>query len=724
MSEENKTATESSLIRLAREAGILSEYTDIEGTEHITGPELSGAILSAIGLAGNPEDVLLRERTRKLRNVLPAVIITGQRDLHFEFSLPEQARMDNVQFQLELEGGLGLGLRAAVELKNQDWVDSIRYNVYSAVVPDDFPPGTHTLRLVTSAGVLASASVIVCPERCYIHPEIDEGARWNGIWLQLYALRSSRNWGVGELADLAELARITGPAGIRVLGLSPLHTPFFGRPDMRSPYSPSSRLFKNPMFISIWKLQEFQASQEAQDLARSDEFLEYLSQTRRESRIDYASLFIWKFRFFEVLFHYFLSVCTDLYENPGAESITYVNQGLDFLRYMEEGGESLLRQATFDALEEKFMRSFDKPAGFHGWPEEYWDPSGNAVVEFQRLHMKRVLYFVYLQYLFDRQFAEVQDECLDRGVRLYVDLAVGSHPGGAEVWSRQSAYVAAASVGAPPDPFAPQGQDWGLLPLNPLLLKEQRYAPFIEILERNLPDGGIARLDHVMALYRLYFVTQTPAGRRGAYVRYPFQDLLRLLALVSQQKNCMIIGEDLGTVPDDFRAALSRSELFSWKIAFFEREGKAFRDPATYPVRSVATLNTHDLPTLRGWKSGKDIQAREELGFLSAEEASEMRADRALEVSLALDLAFGPREAQNFVPASDDELYARLYEKLLSSSSGIRLVSLYDLFEEENQPNLPGTVDEYPSWGTRNTCRIEDLVTRPLFKRLWIRSES
>lgn len=713
----------SSLEKLAQSAGVISHFTDIDGNLHVTEDTLTEAILSALGLGGDPDFVLEQERTRKLRAVLLPVIITGPRDLVFEFTLPEQAKPENLQFQLVLEGGLGLGLRPAIELLGQEWVDSIRYNRYSALVPDDFPPGEHSLKLVTSAGVLAESRVIVCPDRCYIHPEIDEGARWNGIWLQIYALRSARNWGVGELGDLSELARITGPAGIRVLGLSPLHAPFFGRPDMRSPYAPSSRLFKNPMFISIWRLREFQASQEAQDLARSDEFLEYLSQTRRESRIDYASLYIWKLRFFEVLYHYFLSVCTDLYENPGAEEITYINQGMDFLRYMEEGGESLLRQATFDALEEKFTRGFDRPAGFHGWPEEYRDPAGQAVVEFQRLHQKRVLFFIYLQYLFDRQFQEVQDECLNSGVRLYADLAVGSHPGGAEVWSRQSAYVPLASVGAPPDPFAPQGQDWGLLPLNPRTLAESRYAPFIEILEKNLPEGGIARIDHVMALYRLYFVVESAGGRDGAYVKYPFRDLLRLLALVSQQKNCMIIGEDLGTVPDDFRAALSSAEVFSWKIAFFEKDGRVFRDPATYPARSVATLNTHDLPTLRGWKSGRDIQTREELGFISADEAGIMRADRALEVSLALEFAFGLPAENESVPSSDDELFAALYERLMLSSSGIRLVSLYDLFEEEHQPNLPGTIDEYPSWAMRNTARIEDLVGKPLFARLWIQTQ-
>jgi hypothetical protein len=217
----------SSLEKLAQSAGVISHFSDIEGNLHVTEDALTEAILSALGLGGAPETVLEQERLRKLRAILPPVIITGPRDLAFEFTLPEQAKLDSIQFQLVLDGGLGLGLRPSIQMLDQDWVDSIRYSRYSALIPDDFPPGEHTLKLVTSAGVLATSAVIVCPDRCYIHPEIDEGARWNGIWLQLYALRSARNWGVGELGDLSELARITGPAGIRVLGLSPLHTPFF-----------------------------------------------------------------------------------------------------------------------------------------------------------------------------------------------------------------------------------------------------------------------------------------------------------------------------------------------------------------------------------------------------------------------------------------------------------------------------------------------------------------
>ncbi|MBL8019292.1 MAG: 4-alpha-glucanotransferase [Leptospirales bacterium] len=708
------------LDKLSDLGGIAPEYFDIDGVPHRPSAEAKASVLNLMRWGGDPEYVFLRESERIWNTILEPSIVLPVGALTFYMRLPGEIPVHEIEFSLELEGGLRIGLRpATTEVEQFSSIASGRfYRRVEAFLADQLPPGGHTLILTRNGAELARSALFICPEDCYIHHELNRDQPWNGIWLQLYALKSQKNWGIGDLGDLLDLARSVADSRVRLIGLSPLHTPFFLLPESRSPYSPSSRLFKNPIFIDIPALGEFQECEEARDQVLTREFLDFLKRCRSEDRIDYRSVFIWKFRFFEILFNDFLYKYTDSYENPTAERITFRDKGIQFAKYLEDQGEMLRRQAIFDTLEERFRNpeGEQRHTGFHGWPAEFQDVNSSAVADFALVNQKRILFYSYLQYLFDKQFSGISWLCGEMGISLYADLAVGSHPGGAEVWSRPGAYCRGASIGAPPDPLGPQGQDWGLVPLNPQRISEERYAAFMDILEKNLPEGGVVRIDHVMSLCRLYWVVPTPQGKEGAYVGYPFEDLLRLLALVSQRNKCMVIGEDLGTVPDYFRAALKRAELFSWKIVFFERESERFHNPEEYPERSIATINTHDLPTFYGWLAGEDIRIREELKIVSEHAATEMRAERELEIRMARDLA-GFAAEDEAVPG---EFCARLYERLLRSGSGIRLVSLYDLFGEMRQPNLPGTTDEYPCWAHRNERPISELTQQPLFRRLFL----
>ncbi|MCE9598019.1 MAG: 4-alpha-glucanotransferase [Spirochaetia bacterium] len=707
------------LDKLSDLGGIIPGFSDMDGKVHHPSADAKLSTLNLMRWGGDPEYVLLRETERIWNTILEPSIVLPMGSLTFHMRLPGEVPVHELEFALELEGGLQIGFKpATTEVEQFSSIASGRfYRRVEGFLAEQLPPGGHTL-IVTRNGVeLARSALYICPETCYIHHELSPEQPWNGIWLQLYALKSNKNWGIGDLGDLLELARSVSDSKVRLIGLSPLHTPFFLLPEHRSPYSPSSRLFKNPMYIDVPALAEFQECEEARDQVLSREFLDFLKRCRTEERIDYRSVFIWKFRFFEILFNDFLYKYTDSFENPAAEHITFREKGIQFAKYIEDQGEPLRRQAIFDTLEERFRKpeSEERHTGFHGWPSEFQDVQSSAVADFALVNEKRILFYSYLQYLFDKQLSGTTWLCGEMGISIYADLAVGSHPGGAEVWSRPEAYCRGASIGAPPDPLGPQGQNWGLVPLNPQRISDDRYAAFMDLLEKNLPEGGVVRIDHVMALCRLYWIVPTPAGKEGAYVSYPSQDLLRLLALVSQRNKCMIIGEDLGTVPDDFRSALKRAELFSWKIVFFEREGNKFHDPEEYPERSIATINTHDLPTFFGWLAGEDIRVREELGIVSGDFAVEMRAEREIEIRMARELAgFTPEED---VPPG--EFCARLYERLLRSGSGIRLVSLYDLFGEMRQPNLPGTTDEYPCWANRNERKVSDLVGQPLFLRLF-----
>ena len=686
---------ESALDILSRRAGISLEYHDIDGVAHTTSEEAKRTILEILGYSGDPSAILSNLIQADATTLIAPAVIASVYAPRFNMRIPVDI-VGQIELRIELEGGITVGLRPQFELKEEHLVAGRTIGLYEVDLKDSIPPGQHIISVMRWKEEIGRSTLFLCPESCYLNAEIENGSRWNGLWLQLYALRSSANWGIGDLGDLLELARLVGPRGIRILGLSPLHAPFLMRPDFKSPYSPSSRLYKNAMFVSIPLLPEFAASAKARSLFESSEFQLYLARTRPEERIDYSGVYQWKMRFFEILFDEFIS-------DPPE----------DFAEYVEEGGIELSRQAIFDCLEERFDYNLDRPAGFHGWPEAFQDASSDAVRAFADASHRRVQFYIFLQYLFDRQFSDVSGACLDLGVCLYADLAVGSHPAGAEVWSSPDAFVERASVGAPPDPFAPQGQDWGLPPLHPRKLVDTRYAAFVDLFERNMPYGGLVRIDHVMALCRLYWVVSTSAGKTGAYVEYPFVELLRLAALVSQRKRCMVIGEDLGTVPGYFRDALSRAELFSWKILFFERDGENFKDPGSYPARSIATLNTHDLPTFLGWMEGEDIRIREALGLVTSFESEKAARERRLDIARARKFA-GSTEGE-----SSQDLCAKLYGRLLNSSSAIRLVSIYDLFGEEEQPNLPGTTDEYPCWSMRHRLELSALGSMPLFSSLF-----
>ncbi|TMG81787.1 MAG: 4-alpha-glucanotransferase, partial [Betaproteobacteria bacterium] len=434
------------------------------------------------------------------------------------------------------------------------------------------------------------AKVKLAGGRCYEPEPLAQGARVWGFTVQLYGLRSKRNWGIGDFGDLATLVELGAARGAGVIGVNPLHA------TQRSPYSPSSRLALNFLYLDVEALPEYARSSGAQRLVRTKAFQRKLGELRRAPLVDYAGVSLLKLHALRLVFR-------DTKPATGAPS-TF---------------------AIFEALREKYGGGWDR------WPREYRDPQSRAVKRFARANAGRVAFHEWLQRAARAQLDAVQRRTHELGmpIGLYVDLALGADRGGAEVWADQEAYALEATCGAPPDEFNPKGQDWGLPPYSPRALQASGYRAFRELLRANMPEGGALRMDHVMALSRLWWIPRGAGPDRGGYVHYPVDDLLAVLAEESRARRALVIGEDLGTVSAELRAKLQQTGLLSYRPLFFEKtpEGE-LAPPQAYPRDALVCVSTHDLPTWRGYWAEHDLDWRDRVG-LTVDKAKERALRRA-----------------------------------------------------------------------------------------------
>ena len=574
-------------------------------------------------------------------------------------------------------------------------------------VPVELPEGYHTLTLLGDGEPVATGTLAVAPARCYRPPSLRDGGRAWGLSAQLYGLRSAGNWGIGDFTDLGNLGAAAGADGADFVGVNPLHALFPERPAHASPYSPSSRLFLNVLYIDVEAVPEFTDCPVAQAGTQAPTFKAALASLRDADLVDHAGVAALKLPVLEALF---AKACRDAEAAPTAASLA-------FAAFKRAGGESLYRHALFDALQ-AHLRARDAGVwGWPAWPAELRDPAASAVLEFARDHAHEVEFYLWLQWQAAVQRAAAAARARAGGLRigLYTDLAVSIDRGGAESWAEQDLYAVAASVGAPPDIFNPRGQDWGLPPLIPHRLREAGYQPFIDTLRANMRDAGALRIDHIMALHRLYWVPPGTAASEGAYVRYPFEDLLGILALESQRHRCIVIGEDLGTVPDEVRAALEANDILSYRVLWFEREGDgSFKPPSAYPEAALAVVSTHDLPTLAGWWNGDDIRLRESLfpaAGTSIEALLDERAQDRHRLLDALRRAGQLRDSPGNVPPDRSAMTPALADAieafLATVPCTLMAVQLEDIFAVREQANLPGTIDEHPNWRRKLPLAVE-----------------
>jgi 4-alpha-glucanotransferase len=696
------------LRRIANLVGIATRHVDALGVVHEPDEETLSRLIAAFGLPADPQqaaDALAEERRAAPFGLAPVHIIGEDEPapaLQLRLPLARATAAAVVEWHCRCENG---------------YECTGRSNGSEVALPRGLPLGYHRLALAVGA-TSTEISIVIAPATCHLPDGLQPGARSWGLTVQLYGLRGARaqarDWGIGDFGDLAELCRRSGTFGAATIGINPLHALFAAEPRHCSPYSPSSRAWLNYLYIDVTAVPGFAEDAAARGLAAADRVAS--AQCGGGELVDYPAVAAVKRPVLEALFRRFR-----LRDLPAGNVLAE-----DYRAFRREGGAALAAFATFEALQKRFTAS-GGPFSWYQWPAAMRQPGSAAVAEFAREHAEWIEFFQFLQWQADRQLgnAAAAGRVGGLSIGLYRDLAVGVNPHGAEAWAEQGLVAPGASIGAPPDVLSRAGQNWGLAPLNPLALRRRGFAPLIAALRANMRHAGILRIDHVMSLQRLYWVPSGSPATAGAYVNYPFRDMLRLLALESRRQRCAIIGEDLGTVPEGFRAAMLAANVLSYRVFVFERRRDGgFIPPGEYPPLAAASAATHDLATLKGFWLGRDIAWRRRLALYpdpaaEASEAAERRRDRQLLLeALIREGLLMPERSTALLPADDAPVYsAELGEAILlylaRSRARLMLVQIEDILGESEQANLPGTDDAHPNWRRRLSAPLDDMLAGP-----------
>lgn len=706
---------EKALDDLAERAGLEPQYWDIWGNRHEASVDAKRAILGAMGIAAE-NDAAVEASMQHVdemswRQALPPVLIvpTGEQPI-IPLALPAQYSASEIGCEVLEENGAEhrFTFQAAdLPLSEVRDVGEDRIERRHLRLPFELPTGYHDVVLLNLD--VRPMLLIVTPRKCYMPENLERGEKQWGISAHLYSLRSRRDWGIGDFTALRQLVDVASAARASAVGVNPLHALFLEDPERASPYSPSSRLFLNTLYIDVESIDEFARCPQAQKMVeahRND-----IDRLREEALVDYGRVATIKQAVLKEVF-----ACYQKRTPMGGDGAFDDEEFRQFREF--HGADRLRRFAIFDALSEHFGG-----AQWQEWPEPFRDPHSLEVSEFAEANHQRIAFAEYLQWQADRQLGEVNRRAaeLGLGIGLYRDLAVGVDPAGADAWGEQDVVVTEMHVGAPPDPFNMLGQDWSLPPLNPITLRKKAYEPFIAILRANMRHAGALRIDHVMALLHLYWIPAGAPAKSGVYVTYPFDDLLGILALESQRNRCMIIGEDLGTVPEGFRERMAEARVLSYRVLYFEKDGDRFKRPHEYPDLALACVTTHDLATLAGFWKGSDIELRRDLKLYPslAAEQSEWQArthDRQTLLSALMAEDLLPQGTPDAAATFSPNLVAAVHRYLALSPAMLLMVQIDDLSGEEEQLNLPGTVNEYPNWRRRIRVHVEDLAAAPAMR--------
>jgi 4-alpha-glucanotransferase len=626
----------------AKDLGIQTEFMDGQGHRHVTDTAALQIILDSLPA---------RIPTRFLKQ---AVVIRS--------GLPARTELDQAA-ALPLRWKIVAGLEVIAEGEAPDRV---------IVWPQGLPEGSYRLHLTDASAFTEEAPLIVAPPRAF-------GGDFDRCWLlavQLYGIRSERNCGIGDFTDLEGLIELAAGLGADGVGLNPLHALFDDRPGDVSPYSPNSRLFLNPLYIDVEKLPEFQYDAVAGYAAA-------IARLRGSDIVDYAGVAELKWRALRSAFAVFKA-------NPGTE------RHAAFSKFRTERGAMLSRFACFEMLRHKFKKPWWE------WPEE-WRQSDDA--RSAALHAGpdagEIEFIKFVQWNADQQLAACKALTIRRGMKvgLYLDVAVGVQSDGFDAWNEQSAISRHLAVGAPPDALNTAGQNWGLAGFNAAGLEMQSFEPFREMLRASMRHAGAIRLDHVLGLKRLYLVPHGFAADNGVYVQMPFEALLAATAQESVKHRCVVIGEDLGTVPEGFREQMADWGIWSYQVMMFERDDRgAFRDVDHYSANALVTFNTHDLSTYAGWRCFSDLALKRSLGIDPGE------SDEARWHALAM-----LTDVLRHHAIEDHDLYA-VAGFLARTKSRLLAISLEDLLGVIDQPNIPGTVDEHPNWRRRLPLSMDEMA--------------
>jgi malto-oligosyltrehalose trehalohydrolase/4-alpha-glucanotransferase len=681
------------LDELAERMGIEPEFRDVRGRVVRTSAETKRDLLAAMGQDTSDEALEALERAEWLSPLPP---VKAVRAPVVELVLP--ADTETVTWRLSLEDGGERGGHIAfrrLECLASRHLDGRSLERRRLRLECELPWGYHQLTVQPGDGAM---TLVVTPGQCWLPEGLVEGRCLWGIAAQLYLLRSEDNWGIGDFTDLRSLVDLAASRGAAVIGLNPLHAMFLDNPGHASPYSPASRLLLNVLNIDVMSVPELKTSPEARGLIASREFRSRIEACRSARLVDYEAVTELKLTVLEILFD---------------TSRSAPDRWRAFEAFRREHGAVLEQNCLFLALREHFATRDPSRADWRDWPESFQRPATEAVSRFKEEHRQRVDFIAWLQWIADEQLGAAAAAASERGmaVGLYRDLAVGADRSGAETWANSVAVVSGAQVGAPPDIGNPVGQDWGLPPFHPVELRKEGYRGFIELIRANMRHAGGLRVDHVMGLQHLWWV---PAGKppsEGAYVRYPVDDLIGILALESHRHRCLVVGEDLGTVPEGFRERMEDANILSYRVLFFEQDAASgvFLPPRDYPRAALAVTGSHDLPTLRGWWEGRDLDLKEQLHlFPRPEDSVDERGARERDRARLLEAL----RREGLLPR---DLAAAVHAYLARTPCMLAMAQIDDLTDEADPVNVPTTSTEHPNWRRRLCMTLEQLADQPRF---------
>lgn len=692
------------LRQLATRMGIVDAYVDQSGDEmRHTSDATRERLLAAMGLDASTEAraarVLRRLRREKRAQCIAPVRVVRQRSKRLSRVLVRVPRMDaeHVAWRLTLVTEEGI---RTVWSGDTHGGPSRRMALTLPVVP---PLGYHSLDVDFHAGDThrrGTQRLIVVPSRCTPPEARLHGHRGFGITTNLYTVRSAGNWGAGDIGDIKSIAHWLGHHGGSFVGMNPLHALRNAGYDV-SPYSPITRLFRNPLYLRVEDVPELAHDASAREQIASPAFQAELAELRAASMVDYERVMALR-----------KPVLVSLHRTFQLREVTNNSpRAREYANYIAREDPPLTGFATYMAIAER------EGPDARRWPEPLRNANGDAVAQLRDELSDRVDYHRWLQFELDRQLGVAESDAMQSGLELgmYQDLAVGSASSGSDVWSHPELFLLGATVGAPPDMYSDEGQNWGLPAINPHVLRATGYEYWTRLLRAGFRHTGALRIDHALGLFRMFWVPLGESARKGAYVRSFSAELFGIIALESVRHNALVVGEDLGTVPPDVPGVLAKWGVLSSKVQVFERDFQTgrFRDADAYPRMALATVNTHDLPPLVGWAEARDIMLRSEVGDLTdAGAASAMRASRmndlgALVTSL-IDAGLLPHDAHQHV--TSDTLIPAVHAFIRRTPSALVGLSLDDLAHEVTPVNIPGVwQDRYPSWSRRMRETLEEL---------------
>lgn len=687
---------------LAYKLGIATEYSDsgLNAKSYEVSEETVRFFSNVLGYkADSEEDVehaLQSLENKRWQRMLESVYVRIQDKVTFDAVV--------LSDQVEKDFALSLHNRQTGKDEEVSFVVNVtdekhgRYTMLTVEITSPLEIGYYDLTFSVD-GIGSKTVLAVAPQACWQQQALDTDRLW-GYTVQLYSLRSKRNWGVGDFTDLAEFIKICSRSGADIVGLNPVNVPNHCFPEEASPYLSTSRLFLNPIYIDVEQVPECKA-EDVEPLKAE------IARLNNAETILYGEVYPLKMRVLEQLYQRFI-------QNKERQKA--------FADFCSAKGEELDNLAAFQCLYEEKWR--DHWGGWRGWEKEYQNPHTAAMKKYKTTHKERMGFFKFLQFEAWRQLglatAEVEKNGLKIGV--YRDLAVGVGRDSAEVWGDEGAYLKASGAGAPPDAFFPAGQKWNLGAFHPVELKERAYEPFIKMLRAAAEGAGALRIDHVMCLMRLFVIPEA-ANKAGTYIYYNFEDMLNIVALESWLNHCIIVGESIGNVPDGFLERINSKNIYSMSVLWAERWDAGwgdFKQPCHYPEKVFASVGTHDMAPLKMWWFGYDIATSRELGIMQNDDemrnAYHKRETDRWKLLKAMDEAgVWPEDNRRhgdypFGEGYPEGLEEAVHRFMARTNSKVFLVQPEDVFQVDKMQNLPGTDrDKHPNWRRKLPINLEEM---------------